>query len=96
MKNRSLTKTTFALLLLLVTGTVVARAQELTQAERDRALHYLESTKANVLEATRGLAMRCVESSTPKATGASSWRRSPAPPLVKQESRRMSDNTYYV
>jgi len=55
MKNRSLTKTIFALLLLLVTWTMAAGAQELTQAERDRALQYLESTKANILEATRGL-----------------------------------------
>lgn len=55
MRNKSLTETIFALLLLLVTGTVAAGAQELTKAGRDRAVHYLESTKANVLEATRGL-----------------------------------------
>jgi hypothetical protein len=54
-RTRSRTKTIFALLLLLVTMTVAAGAQELTQAERDRALQYLESTKTNVLEATRGL-----------------------------------------
>jgi hypothetical protein len=53
MRNKSLTGTIFALL--LVTGTAVVGAQELTQAERDRASQYLESTKANVLEATRGL-----------------------------------------
>lgn len=53
MRNKSLTRTIFALL--LVTGTAAAGAQELTQTERDRALQYLESTKANVLEATRGL-----------------------------------------
>jgi hypothetical protein len=53
MRNKSLTGTIFALLLL--TGTAAAGAQELTQAERDRAFQYLESTKANVLEATRGL-----------------------------------------
>jgi hypothetical protein len=53
MRNKSLTGTIFALL--LVTGTATAGAQELTQAERDRALQYLESTRANVLQATRGL-----------------------------------------
>jgi DinB superfamily len=31
------------------------RAQELTQAEKDKALQYLESTKKDVLGATRGL-----------------------------------------
>lgn len=53
MRNKSLTRTLFALL--LVTATAAAGAQELTQAEKDQALQYLESTKANVLEATRGL-----------------------------------------
>ena len=32
-----------------------ARAQELTQADRDKAVQYLESTKKGVLEATRDL-----------------------------------------
>ncbi len=32
-----------------------ARAQELTQAEKDKALQYLESTKQDVLDATKGL-----------------------------------------
>ena len=32
-----------------------AQAQELSQAEKDRALDYLESTKKGVLEATKGL-----------------------------------------
>jgi uncharacterized damage-inducible protein DinB len=32
-----------------------ARAQEVTQSEKDKALQYLESTKKNILEATRGL-----------------------------------------
>jgi hypothetical protein len=41
--------------LLLVTGAAVASTQEVTSAERDRALQYLESTKKNVLEATEGL-----------------------------------------
>jgi hypothetical protein len=32
-----------------------AQAQELTQADKDRAMQYLETTKKNVLEATKGL-----------------------------------------
>jgi len=32
-----------------------AQAQEVTQAEKDRALQYLESTKKGVLDATKGL-----------------------------------------
>jgi hypothetical protein len=32
-----------------------ARAQELTQADRDKAVQYLETTKKGVLEATKGL-----------------------------------------
>ena len=53
MCNKSLTGTLVALL--LVTGAAAASAQEVTPAERDRALQYLESTKKNVLEATKGL-----------------------------------------
>jgi len=34
---------------------IPARAQELTQADRDKALQYLESTKKDVLDATTGL-----------------------------------------
>jgi hypothetical protein len=41
--------------LLLIAGATVASAQEVTQAEKDRALQYLESTKKGVLEATKGL-----------------------------------------
>ena len=42
--------------ILLVSGCVAAaRAQEVTQAEKDKALLYLESTKKNIQEATRGL-----------------------------------------
>jgi DinB family protein len=52
MRNRSLAGTFAALL--LMTG-AAASAQEVTQAEKDRALQYLESTKKNVLEATKGL-----------------------------------------
>lgn len=32
-----------------------AQAQELTQADKDRAMQYLESTKKNIQEATKGL-----------------------------------------
>jgi len=52
MKNTALTRIAFILLLVAATA---ASAQELTQAEKDRALQYLESTKANLLEATKGL-----------------------------------------
>jgi hypothetical protein len=41
--------------LLLVAGATAAFAQEVTQAEKERALQYLESTKKGVLEATKGL-----------------------------------------
>lgn len=41
--------------LLAVFGATASRAQELTQADKDRALKYLETTKKNVLEATKGL-----------------------------------------
>ena len=53
MRNKSLLGTLVALLLL--SGAVVASAQEVTPAEKDRALQYLESTKKNVVEATKGL-----------------------------------------
>jgi uncharacterized damage-inducible protein DinB len=43
-----------AILLALVCG-AAARAQEVTQAEKDKALQYLESTKKNILETTKGL-----------------------------------------
>jgi len=41
--------------LLLMAAATVASAQEVTQAEKDRALQYLETTKKGVLEATKGL-----------------------------------------
>jgi DinB superfamily len=53
MRNKSLSGTLAGLLLL--TGPAAASAQEVTQAEKARALQYLESTKKNVLEATKGL-----------------------------------------
>lgn len=42
-------------LLLATLSTVATRAQELSQAERARALQYLESTKKGVLNSTNGL-----------------------------------------
>jgi hypothetical protein len=41
--------------LLLMAGAAAASAQELTQADKDHALKYLESTKKGVLDATKGL-----------------------------------------
>ena len=51
MRNTTLTRMTFVL---LVISTAVS-AQEVTQTEKERALQYLESTKANLLESTKGL-----------------------------------------
>src|ERR1035438_4070589 len=42
------------LLVLALLSASVARAQELT-ADKERAMQYLESTKKNIVEATRGL-----------------------------------------
>ncbi|PYU02375.1 MAG: hypothetical protein DMG38_00540 [Acidobacteria bacterium] len=39
----------------LLTGAAAVSAQEVTQAEKERALQYLESTKKNLTEATKGL-----------------------------------------
>lgn len=50
MRNTTLTRMAFVLLM----ATAVS-AQEVTQAKKDRALQYLESTKASLLEATKGL-----------------------------------------
>ena len=52
---RSKTVTGMWIALLLVAGATAASAQEVTQAEKDRALQYLETTKKGVLEATKGL-----------------------------------------
>jgi hypothetical protein len=41
--------------LLMMVGATVASAQEVTQAEKEKALQYLETTKKGVLEATKGL-----------------------------------------
>jgi hypothetical protein len=40
---------------LLLAGAAAASAQEVTQAEKDNALRYLETTKKGVLDATKGL-----------------------------------------
>ena len=53
MRNKTLTGTLVALLLL--SGAAAGSAQEVTPAEKERALQYLESTKKNVVEATKGL-----------------------------------------
>jgi hypothetical protein len=53
MRNKACIRTLVALLLL--TGAAAASAQEVTPAEKDRALQYLELTKRNVMEATKGL-----------------------------------------
>src|SRR5438309_11138785 len=53
MRTKSLAGVLIALL--LVAGATAASAQEVTQAEKDKALQYLETTKKNVLEAAKGL-----------------------------------------
>jgi len=52
MRKRMLAGMFAAVCLLMATA---ASAQEVTQAEKDRALQYLESTKKGVLDATKGL-----------------------------------------
>jgi hypothetical protein len=41
--------------ILVLAGAASAKAQEVSQAEKERALQYLETTKKGVLDATRGL-----------------------------------------
>src|SRR5258708_22334271 len=53
MRTKSLAGVLIALL--VMAGATTASAQEVTQAEKDKALQYLETTKKNVLEATKGL-----------------------------------------
>src|SRR6266581_9068614 len=53
MRTKSLGGVLMALFLMAVA--TAAAAQEVTPAEKDRALQYLESTKKNVVEATKGL-----------------------------------------
>ena len=52
MRKRILPRTFIGLLLVMA---IAVSAQELTPTEKERALLYLESTKANVIEATKGL-----------------------------------------
>jgi hypothetical protein len=42
-------------LLLGILGAVTVKAQDVSQADKDRALQYLESTKKGVVDATKGL-----------------------------------------
>jgi hypothetical protein len=44
-----------AIAILACTGAALVRAQEVTPAEKEKALQYLETTKKGVLEATKGL-----------------------------------------
>lgn len=44
-----------AIVVLSWSGVAIAGAQELTQADKDRAVQYLERTKQGVLDATKGL-----------------------------------------
>jgi hypothetical protein len=54
--KRFLAPIAFALsLVVCLSCAVTARAQELTQADRDKAVQYLESTKKDVLDATKDL-----------------------------------------
>jgi len=53
MKTKSVAGVLMALL--LMAAAMAASAQEVTQAEKERALQYLETTKKGVLEATKGL-----------------------------------------
>jgi uncharacterized damage-inducible protein DinB len=53
MKTKSVAGLLIALL--LMAAATVASAQEVTQAEKDNAMQYLESTKKGVLDATKGL-----------------------------------------
>src|SRR5258707_14506997 len=53
MRTKSLAGVLITLLVMAVA--TVASAQEVTQAEKDKALQYLETTKKGILEATKGL-----------------------------------------
>ena len=53
MRSKSLGVVWIALALMV--GAAASSAQELTQAEKDKALQYLETTRKNVLESTKGL-----------------------------------------
>jgi hypothetical protein len=53
MRTKSLAGVLIAVL--MMAGAAAASAQEVTQAEKDKALQYLETTRKNILEATKGL-----------------------------------------
>jgi hypothetical protein len=55
MKMRSKSLAGVLMAMVLMAGAAAASAQEVTQAEKDRALQYLETTKKGVLDATKGL-----------------------------------------
>jgi hypothetical protein len=48
-------RTGAVIVLLALAGAASAKAQDVSQADKDRALQYLESTKKGVLDATKGL-----------------------------------------
>ena len=48
-------RTAALIVALALAGAAAARAQDVSQADKDRALQYLESTKKGVLDATKGL-----------------------------------------
>jgi hypothetical protein len=52
---RNFVKESFVFILLLACAGALANAQSLSQADRDKALSYLESTRQGVIDATKGL-----------------------------------------
>jgi hypothetical protein len=52
---RNFVKQSFVLLQVLACAGALAHAQSLSQADRDKALSYLESTRQGVIDATKGL-----------------------------------------
>jgi len=52
---RNFVKQSFVLIQVLACAGALAHAQSLSQADRDKALSYLESTRQGVLDATKGL-----------------------------------------
>src|SRR5260370_39928841 len=78
MRTKSLAGVLIALL--LIAGASAASAQEVMPAEKDKALQYLETTKKNVLEATKGLseAQRNFKPAPDRSSGAQAMEHSPA------------------
>ncbi len=52
---RNFVKQSFVFILLLACAGALANAQSLSQADRDKALSYLETTRQGVIDATKGL-----------------------------------------